>query len=186
MIRTAEFARRLWASVIAWGVLLALSGCTVPPPDIVAVPSVDLARYSGEWFEVARIPTSFEDAMGRKCTDVRARYTLRDDGRLDIHNTCRNLARDGAIEVSDGVGRAADDTGARLLVTFLWPFSAPYWVIGLDADYRWAVVGVPSRRYLWVLSRTPELPEADLEAALAIAAAQNFDLSHLVKANAAP
>ena len=64
-------------------------------------------------------------------------------------------------------------------MSFFWPFKADYWVLGLDADYRWAVVGNPNRKYLWVLSRTPQLPPALLDAALASATAQGFDLSQL-------
>jgi apolipoprotein D and lipocalin family protein len=66
---------------------------------------------------------------------------------------------------------------ARLKVSFFWPFKADYWVIGLDPDYRWAMVGNPNRKYLWLLSRTPQLPKPLLDAALASASAQGFDLS---------
>jgi apolipoprotein D and lipocalin family protein len=68
---------------------------------------------------------------------------------------------------------------ARLKVSFFWPFKSDYWVIGLDPDYRWAVVGNPNRKYLWLLSRTPQLPKPLLDAALASASAQGFDLSQL-------
>ena len=68
---------------------------------------------------------------------------------------------------------------SRLKVSFFWPLKSDYWVLGLDADYRWAVVGNPNRKYLWVLSRTPQLPKPLLEAALASAAAQGFDLNRL-------
>ena len=68
---------------------------------------------------------------------------------------------------------------SRLKVSFFWPFKADYWVLGLDPEYRWAMVGNPNRKYLWLLSRTPQLPSALLEAALASATAQGFDLRQL-------
>jgi len=66
-----------------------------------------------------------------------------------------------------------------LKVSFFWPFRSDYWVIGLDADYRWAVVGNPNRKYLWILSRTPQLPAAELERARQAASAQGYDLGQL-------
>jgi apolipoprotein D and lipocalin family protein len=123
--------------------------------------------------------------MGKACVDARASYTLHDDGRLGIRNTCRNAKKDGAVEISEGTARL-DGVGGRLLATFLWPFSAPYWVLGVDPDYRWAVVGVPSRRYLWVLSRTKELPAEDEAKATAIVVSQGFDPKLLVRPEAVP
>ena len=88
------------------------------------------------------------------------------------------------VEVSEGVARL-DDAGGRMLATFNWPFSAPYWVLGIDPDYRWAVVGVPSRRYLWVLSRTPALLAEDEAKAYAVATVQGYDTKLLIKPGAA-
>ena len=92
-----------WHAVARMGLMFGLAGCTWPPPNPVPVAQLDLARYAGAWFEVARIPNSFEDEMGKACVDARAVYGLRDDGRLAIRNTCRNAANGGAVEVSEGV-----------------------------------------------------------------------------------
>ncbi len=138
------------------------------------VPAVDLARYLGRWYEAGRLPNPEQDGR-RRCVDVTATYTRRADGSI----TVRNLARDAAAGMRQtgitGRARVLDGTGARLRVTFFGLFGGPYWVIGLDANYRWAVVGTPSRRRLWILSRAPHLPAAEYDRALAIAAEQGYD-----------
>jgi apolipoprotein D and lipocalin family protein len=168
--------------------LLLLAGCAVPQPGPETprtVPAVDLGRYLGTWYEVARFPNRFQDEGGRTCTDVTATYTPRGEGAISVLNRCR----DGGAE-REVHGRAyvvEGSNGARLRVSFFWPFYGDYWVIGLDPEYRWAVVGAPQRDYLWILSRTPRLPPAELAQAQAIAAAQGFDLSRLKRTeNAAP
>ena len=141
---------------------------------VASVASVDLARYVGKWFEIGSFPMFFQrDCVG----DTTAEYTLAPDGRVKVNNRCRSQKGfDEAIGTATVVDGFAN---SRLKVSFFWPFKADYWVIGLDADYRWAVVGNPNRKYLWVLSRTPQLPKPLLEAALAAATAQGFDLSQL-------
>ena len=85
-----------------------------------------------------------------------------------------------AVESSSWVAAICIGNGnGRLKVWFFWPFKADYWIIGLDDKYRWAVVGNPNRKYLWILSRTPQLPDDQLQAALAVAAAQGYDLKML-------
>ncbi|RFO97134.1 hypothetical protein DIC66_08285 [Rhodoferax lacus] len=144
------------------------------PAPVTSVAAVDLARYSGKWFEIAAFPMFFQ----RSCIgDTTAEYSARDDGAINVHNRCRT---DSGFD--DATGKATVVEGfanSRLKVSFFWPFKADYWVLGLDPEYRWAVVGNPNRKYLWVLSRTPQLPAPLLEAALASASAQGFDLSQL-------
>ncbi|MCK8784477.1 lipocalin family protein [Roseomonas sp. NAR14] len=153
-----------------------LAACATPadPPRTVA--RVDLARYLGTWYEVARLPNRFEDA---DCRDITAEYGLRPDGRIGVVNTCRKP--DGRVDRAEGSAYAVEGTNnSRLRVSFFWPFYGDYWVIGLDPDYRWAVVGAPGRDYLWVLSRTPVLPPAEYEAALGVARREGFDLNKLI------
>ena len=147
------------------------------------VARVDLNRYAGEWYEVARLPNRFQnDCVG----DVRASYALRDDGRIDVVNRCRTA--EGAID-AHGVARIVDEqTFARLKVRFApsWLSFLPmvwgdYWVIGLADDYSWAVVGSPDREYLWILSRTPVLDAATFERAAGIARDNGFDVGRLLK-----
>jgi apolipoprotein D and lipocalin family protein len=144
------------------------------PPAVTAVAQVDLARYAGKWFEIAAFPMFFQ----RNCVgDTTAEYALAPDGNVSVTNRCRTESG-----FDEAVGKATAVEGgnnARLKVSFFWPFRSDYWVIGLDADYRWAVVGNPNRRYLWVLSRTPQLPKEQLDAALKTAVDQGFDLAQL-------
>lgn len=156
----------LVASLIA---ALALAGCGGGPPvnrdAAVALQTeahVDLVRYIGRWYEIARFPNSFEEG----CQAVTATYSSNPDGTIKVVNRCRKGALDGPEEASEGTARIVDTaTNAKLAVTFFWPFEGDYWVIGLADDYSWAMVGEPSGRYLWLLARTPQIPP-DLKAAL--------------------
>jgi len=148
--------------------------CASAQTPVASVPAVDLARYSGKWFEIASFPMFFQ----RNCVaDTTAQYTAQPDGAIEVHNRCRT-----ASGWDDATGKATVVEGSgngRLKVSFFWPFKADYWVLGLDPQYRWAVVGNPNRKYLWVLSRTPQLSPPLLEAALASATAQGFDQTQL-------
>ena len=141
---------------------------------VASVPSVDLARYSGKWFEIASFPMFFQ----RKCiADTTAEYTPAADGAISVRNRCRT---DSGVDEAVGKATVVEGKGnGQLKVSFFWPFKADYWVLGLDPEYRWAVVGNPNRKYLWVLSRTPQIPPALLATALASASAQGFDLTQL-------
>jgi apolipoprotein D and lipocalin family protein len=149
------------------------------------VDSLDLNKYAGRWYEVARLPNKFQD----KCAgDVVANYALRKDGRIDVVNRCRTAS--GKFDEARGIARKAGDgsSNARLevrfapaLLSFLSGVWGDYWVIGLGPDYTWSVVGSPTREYLWVLSRTPEMSETSYARALEIARGSGFDVSRLVK-----
>ena len=167
---------------LLFSALLVLAGCAATPPADAprTVPAVDLSRYAGVWHEVSRFPNRFQDGSGVSCTDVTAAYEPRPGGRLGVVNRCRNAAAGGAERVAEGRAYAVEGgNGARLRVSFFWPFYGDYWVLGLSPDYRWAVVGDPRRTYLWVLSRTPAMAEADYAAALAIARREGFDTARL-------
>jgi apolipoprotein D and lipocalin family protein len=163
---------------LAAALLIVLAGCSSTPRDgrlpVQTVANVDLQRYQGRWYEIANFPMYFQ----RKCVgDTTANYALRDDGRVGVLNRCRTDS--GFIEADGKASVVEGSANAKLRVTFFWPFHGDYWVIGLDPDYRWAVVGDPDRRYLWVLSRTPSLDKASLDVALAAARAQGYDLTPL-------
>lgn len=151
------------------------------------VPFVDLDRYAGDWFEIARFPNRFQ----RQCLgDVSASYARRSDGRLDVVNRCRTA--DGHTEAR-GVARIVDEqTFARLKVRFApeWLAFLPlvwgdYWIIGLAPDYSWAVVGDPDRDYLWILARAPHPDNESVAAARAAARANGFDVERLVQTSQA-
>ena len=142
------------------------------------VPSVDLARYAGRWYEIARYPNRFQ----RSCaSDTSATYTLRPDGKITVLNECKTP--EGRMKSAKGTARVASAKGpnTKLKVTFFWPFSGNYWIIGLDPDYRWVLVGEPGRDYLWILSREPRLDEALYKQILEQAKQQGYDTERLIK-----
>lgn len=144
------------------------------PAPVRAVASMDLPRYLGKWYEIAAFPMYFQ----RNCiSDTTAEYTLRPDGEINVRNRCRTEEGHDEANGHAWVNDAAHP--AQLKVSFFWPFRSDYWVIGLDTEYRWAVVGNPNRKYLWILSRTRVLPQPMLDAALNAAAAQGYDLGQL-------
>lgn len=167
---------------VALLVALLLGACATasqrPPPQTVT--TVDLARYAGTWYEIARFPNSFQDGRGRRCVAVTATYALRPDGQVAVTNRCLDAADGNREIVATGTAYAVEGAdNARLRVSFFWPFYGDYWVIGLDPEYRWAVVGAPGRDYLWVLSRTPDLSPGSYARAVGIAAAEGFDIGRL-------
>ena len=162
----------------------ARAGAKVKTP-LEVVPEVDLNRYAGRWFEVARLPNRFEeDCAG----DVTATYTLRGDGEIDVLNRCRE--KDGQFKEAEGRARRASKDGpnTKLKVRFapaflkFLPFVwGDYWIIDLAPDYSHAVVGDPGRDYLWVLARTPQMSEEAYRSAVARAESQGFDVGRLIK-----
>ncbi|MCU0607279.1 MAG: lipocalin family protein [Candidatus Edwardsbacteria bacterium] len=144
------------------------------------VPQVDLARYLGKWYEIATIPMRFQ----KGCTGVTATYTLRPDGDITVLNECRKDSLAGKYKSVTGKAWVVDTaTNAKLKVRFFWPFSGDYWVIELDStDYQYAVVGHPNRKYLWILSRRPQMDGARYEDLLArIRDVHGYDLSGIKK-----
>lgn len=152
--------------------------------EVRTVANVDLTRYVGTWYEIARFPNRFQ----KDCAaNVTAQYSKRADGNIDVINRCKEA--DGKIDQATGVARVVNpQTNAKLKVSFapdwlnwvsfIW---GDYWIIDLAPDYSLAAVGDPSRDYLWVLSRTPGIADADYEALVNRVTAQGFDTSRLVK-----
>jgi len=134
------------------------------------VASVELDRYLGRWYEIARLPNRFE----RRCaSDVEAEYRV-EPGGIHVLNRCRTA--DGQLYEANGHAKVvAGSNNAKLRVTFFWPFYGDYWVLALDPDYSDVLVGEPSRKFAWVLARRPDLPAARLTELLARARAVGFD-----------
>jgi len=136
----------------------AVAAQILPPVGNRAVPQpakpVDPARYAGLWYEMGRYENSFE----RGCEAVSAEYRMRDDGLLQVVNTCRDGGLDGPIKMIKGRARiVAGSEGAKLKVSFFGPFFfGDYWVLDHGEAYDWSIVGEPSGRYLWLLTRSAD------------------------------
>jgi apolipoprotein D and lipocalin family protein len=169
---------RSWSTVLASASALFSGGCLClgPPPEVVK--RVDIQRYMGRWYEIARYPNSFQSP---DCVATTADYTLRLDGKVRVVNRCRKGGFDGPEQSIEGVARVADPrTSAKLKVSFFPPFEGNYWIIELDPDYRWAVVGEPCRRLLWILSRSPFMDDETYADILARLPAQGYDPDRLM------
>jgi apolipoprotein D and lipocalin family protein len=146
--------------------------------SVQVVPHVDINRYTGTWYEIARYPNRFQ----KGCVGTTAQYTLRDDGKVDVLNQCRENTLDGKLMSAKGTAKVVDmKTNAKLKVTFFWPFYGHYWIIDLGEHYEYAVVGHPDRKYLWILSRTPAMEEDLYNQILVRIKQQGYDVSKLVK-----
>lgn len=175
------------ALLVVVGGAIILSACTTltPSRSTAAVPQsvnqLDLNRYVGTWYEIARLPMYFQ----RNCaSDVTATYSLNPSGSILVDNRCKKA--DGSTIQSIGEATKANETGSELKVTFLpeglrWlPLTkADYWVLALDDNYQHVLVGTPNRKYLWVLSRTPSMDEATYQSLLSTAKNQGYDIAKL-------
>jgi len=138
-------------------VVFGCAGAAVGEPPLAVVETVDVNRYLGKWYEIASYPAWFQ----KGCTATTAEYSLLPDGKIQVVNRCRKDSLEGPLKESKGKAEVVDSaTNAKLKVWFFWPFKGNYWIIDLAPDYQWAVVGEPSRKYLWILSRTPTLDAA--------------------------
>lgn len=165
---------------------LALGACTNQPDyrpiktDPPVVSAVDLEKYAGLWYEIARYPNSFETG----CEGVTAEYRQRDDGKITVLNTCREGSPTGKARASEGVARiVSGSNNAKLKVKFApeWvPFaSGDYWILHLEPDYSAALVGAPSGKYLWILARSSQLAPEKLDKIKARAEALGYETEPL-------
>lgn len=138
--------------MITFSMLLSLLvGCSKPSVDNSVVTNFDLDRFLGNWYEIARFDHRFERGMEQ----TKAKYTLREDGKVDVLNTG---IKNGAPSEAKGVAKLTD-TPARLRVSFWGPFYSDYRIMLLDEDYQYALIGSGSDSYLWILSRTPQISD---------------------------
>lgn len=174
--------KRSLAVLILVGAAVALTACATlqrGPVGNAAVPHpakpVELSRYAGLWYEIGRYENGFE----RDCEGVTARYTLRDDGLVGVLNACRQGGLSGEEKTSEGRAKVVEGSGnARLKVSFFGPFYVgDYWVLDHEEDYSWSIVGEPSGRYLWLLSRTAQPSPRVRETILNRARQLGYDLS---------
>ncbi|WP_168384503.1 lipocalin family protein [Acinetobacter indicus] len=153
---------------------------TVPPQ---AVDQVDIQRYAGKWYEIAHLPMYFQ----RKCvSNITAQYSVNANQTMGVLNSCR--IENGEMISSEGVAYPQNQGNSKLKVSFLptglrWiPFTkGHYWVLRVDPEYKVALVGGPSTKYLWILSREPQLDEATYQSYLDTAKYYGYDITKLIK-----
>jgi len=176
--------QKLWGAAALVGTGLAIAGCATllqrHPVGNHAVPEpakpVELQRYLGRWFEIARYEQSFQ----KGCEGVTADYSLRFDGTIAVTNRCRKP--DGKIAEAQGRAKIVDSSSnAKLKVSFFGPFYGDYWVLDHADDYSWSVVGEPSGRYLWILSREPTPAKGKVEALIERVRNMGYDVSMLLR-----
>lgn len=162
---------------------LLLSGCASRPP-LGTVPTVDLRRYEGRWFEIAKYPNWFQ----RGCSsDTTAEYTAQPDGSIRVVNRCRQA--NGEFREATARATVVPDSGnSKLQVRFRGsPVAGAYWIIGLDQkNYSWALVGHPSRKFLWILAREPRLDTATYKKITALAEAAGYNADRLERTRQSP
>jgi apolipoprotein D and lipocalin family protein len=150
-------------------------------PDPKTVDYVDLTKYTGLWYEIARIPNRFQKHCVKGTT---AEYSLKENGEILVINSCTD--NDNEVDVAEGVAKVVDKkSNARLEVSFVsffgWrPFWGDYWIIGLDENYQWAVIGHPERKYGWILSRTKNPDRQMLDEAFDILIKQGYNLKDFI------
>jgi apolipoprotein D and lipocalin family protein len=145
-------------------------------PSVVS--AVDLKKYAGTWYEIARLPNYFE----RKLKCVTANYTIRDDGKITVLNAGYYISDPSKKTSSTGVAWLPDkNVPAKLKVQFFWPFSGNYWIIYLEKDYKYVLVGDPSFEYLWILSREKKMDDATYNMLLKKATENGFDIKPIIK-----
>ena len=183
-MNNGSFLWKLWVRVL-WGsgiLLLLVAACAmqgnVMTAELKVVPYVNLERYLGTWFEIARYPHRFQEG----CVASKADYAIAPEGKIQVYNECRQGSMEGPVKSVRGKAKAVDSaTNAKLKVTFFWPFYGDYWIIDLGPNYEYAVVGHPSRKYLWVLSRNPEMEEGVYRGILERLEKQGYDTGRLVR-----
>ena len=154
-------------------------------PELKTVSFVDLKRYQGTWHEIARLPMWFQ----RKCVRSKAEYRLDDSGRVAVTNSC--ITKKGDQLVATGHATVVDTkTNAKLEILFdnwfsklfPWLTKGKYWVLYLDTEYTVAIVGNPNRKYLWILSRKPAIPQENYNELVKICRKRGFETQKLIKA----
>lgn len=146
--------------------------------NLDTVSYVDLAKYAGKWYEIASYPQRFQ--KGCHCTT--AEYSLSDKGYVIVENRCNRDSINGKSSYIKGKAFVEKYSGnAKLKVQFFWPFRGKYWIIDLADDYSYAVVSHPNKKYLWILSRTPQMDTQVYNQILLRLKNKGFDLDKIQK-----
>lgn len=172
-MRTASYNVLKLGSTL-FSCLSLLFSCSNEP--LSTVEELDVRKYEGTWYEIARLPNRFEE--GLKC--VTAEYALREDGKVKVIN--QGIKDNGEIDRAEGVAMMPNmSKPGELKVTFFWPFYGNYFVIALDEDYQYSMVGDPSRDYLWILGRDKTIPDSIYTKYITLAQSKGFNTQNLIE-----
>jgi apolipoprotein D and lipocalin family protein len=141
------------------------------------VQHIELKRYTGLWYDIAHYPSKYQDG----CQDSVVRFSLRDDGEIDVLNSCRDK-RKGELHHADGLGWVTDSaSNARLKISYFWPFRKEYVIIDQGKEYEYSVVCTTDRKNLWIIARAPIISKDIFERILSNIEKQGFHRDNLIK-----
>jgi apolipoprotein D and lipocalin family protein len=144
--------------------------------ELKTVDHVDVKRYMGTWYEIAKFPQRFQKGL----VGVTATYSLLPNGKVRVINSGYKEDFNGKLKTAKGKAWVVDTaTNAKLKVSFFWPFSGNYWILELGKDYEYAIIGEESHNYLWILSRTPQMDKTVYNELLRRVQEKGFDISKL-------
>ncbi|MDB5022374.1 MAG: blc 1 [Mucilaginibacter sp.] len=175
MLVNADMKKEIIATTALAGIGIAALALAARNEPLETVDHLELDKYMGIWYEIA----SFPKCSQKDCTCTTVEYSLRDDGKIAVKNSCMV---DGKPKITEGKASITNKkTNARLNVQFSWPFSGRHWIIALAADYSYAAVGHPNRKYLVILGRKPVMDSMTYNHLVLVAAGKGFDIRNLVK-----
>lgn len=158
-------------------VMILLFSCSENPP-LETVQEFNINKYMGTWYEIARLPNSFEKGL-ECCT---ATYSLKDNGKIKVVNAGRKISDRDKLKEATGTAWIPDENyPGQLKVRFFWPFAGDYYIIHLDDNYQHVLVGSPSRKYLWILARDKEINEKTYNLLIDIAREKGFDTDKVIR-----
>lgn len=176
-----KMIKKVYLSLII-ATLFLLSNCNnsakTQSINMKTVEKVDLKRYMGVWYEIARFNHSFEKGM----VGVTATYTLKENGKVDVLNQGYKDSLSGKLKRAKGFAKIPNpNEPGRLKVYFFWPFGGEYLILDLDENYQNVLIGTSSKKYMWILSRTPQMDDLTYSRLLEKANSLGFDISKLIK-----
>ncbi|MDZ7819562.1 MAG: lipocalin family protein [Aliarcobacter sp.] len=167
--------KTLFKSTLILSIILLFTACSSKNPPLQTVEKVNLQKYFGTWYEIARYEHFFE----KDCKNVSANYSMMDEETIKVINRCTKIQTN---EKKEAMGRAyaIDETNSKLKVSFFRPFYGDYWVLILDENYEYVVVGTPSREYLWILARQKTISDEVKNSILEKLPSLGFDTSKFI------
>ena len=154
-----------------------LASCSKETKPLKTVEEVDLEKYMGKWYDIVHYPATFLNG----CDNITAEYSLSKKNYVKVHNRCQRIKSDKEKSIDGKAFVVKGSNNSKLKVQFFWPFRADYWILELDEDYQYAVVGGPSRNYAWILARSPHPDEEVIQRLLKLLEKKGFDTSMMIR-----